>query len=113
MTPLQETSIQTAAPGLLQWHSEGNISRLWLPIGITWRPGEKKILGPADKEMSLTFLGEELSIFCCCCWGECEFFKVPQVILFSLTTLSSVWDTSSQMREQTLVTPLHLSAVEA
>ena len=44
-------------------------------------------------------------------WGKCEIFKVPQVILFSLTTLSSVWDTSSQIREQTLVTPPHLSAV--
>ena len=45
--------------------------------------------------------------------GGCEFFKVPQVILFSLTTLGSLWDTSPQISEQTLVTPLPPSAVEA
>lgn len=45
--------------------------------------------------------------------GECKCFKVPQVILFSLSTLSSVRHTSSQIREQTLATPPPQTAVEA
>ena len=46
MTPLQETIIQKAPPVLLQWHSERNISHLWLHIRIIWRPWGKKKSGP-------------------------------------------------------------------
>ena len=74
----------------------------------------KKKSGPWWQRNSVDISGLEAEhFFFFFGWGKFEFFKVPQVILFSLTTLSSVWDTSSQMREQTLVTPLHLSAVEA
>ena len=105
--------IQKALPVLLQWHSEGNISHLWLHIRFIWRPGGNKKSGPCWQANSIDISewdAEHVFFF----WrGECKCFKVPQVILFSFTTLSSVWDTSSQIREQTLAPPPPQTAVEA